>query len=268
MPPKKRQKKSAGSNDNKDSSDSSKNEKNTSEGIQEIKEPQKIELSESDTNILNYLNEQYRPYSLNDIYLNLQSLNSKSKSSKISKGNVVKGLEKLSSCKKIIAKSYGKQTFYVCLQQENKSEKKSGADEISDGKRDARDYTIEDINRIKKEIGELENKFKTLNGEYSLIISETNNEQLVNNFFSFQQRIKDVDFKIKRYRDEFDEKRDTINNKNENKKEELRKLEVIYEREFKLRFKIYKEFIYVMKENLSKVDELLETIGCEPINSF
>lgn len=100
-----------------------------------------IKGQEAEDLVKNYLKEQYRPYSVSDLILNLHN--------KINKVTMIKCLESLVSQNEIISKTYGKMVFYVYKEEE------------IDGDLEA-EINVERINKIKEEVEDLSKKVKEL----------------------------------------------------------------------------------------------------------
>lgn len=105
------------------------------------KEISLIKGQEAEDLVKNYLKEQYRPYSVSDLILNLHN--------KVNKVTMTKCLESLVSSKEIISKTYGKMVFYVY-----KEEEIDGNIEV--------EVNVESIQKIKEEVEDLSTKVKVL----------------------------------------------------------------------------------------------------------
>lgn len=105
------------------------------------KEISLIKGQEAEDLVKNYLREQYRPYSVSDLILNLHN--------KVNKVTMTKCLESLVSNKEIISKTYGKMVFYVYREEE------------IDGNLEV-EVNVESIQKIKEEVEDLSTKVKVL----------------------------------------------------------------------------------------------------------
>lgn len=106
-----------------------------------------IKGQEAEDLVKNYLREQYRPYSVSDLILNLHN--------KVNKATMNKSLESLVSKNEIISKTYGKMVYYVYIEEE------------IDGNIEE-EINIESINKIKGEVEELSTTVKMLqSGTYN-----------------------------------------------------------------------------------------------------
>lgn len=69
-----------------------------------------IKGQEAEDLVKNYLKEQYRPYSVSDLILNLHN--------RINKATMTKCLDSLVSAGEIVSKTYGKMVYYVYKEKE------------------------------------------------------------------------------------------------------------------------------------------------------
>lgn len=69
-----------------------------------------IKGQEAEDLVKSYLKEQYRPYSVSDLILNLHN--------KINKATMTKCLDSLVSTNEIVSKTYGKMVYYVYKEEE------------------------------------------------------------------------------------------------------------------------------------------------------
>lgn len=87
---------------------------------------------EAEAVVKQYMKEQYRPYSVSDLVLNLHG--------RVNKSTMLKVLESLVSQQELLAKTYGKTTYYVYKEVE------------IDEKALDKELTIENINGMKEEL--------------------------------------------------------------------------------------------------------------------
>ena len=97
--------------------------------------------------LLGYLKEQFRPYSINDIILNLHN--------KISKSVALKALALLATNNKLLMKTYGKMNFYVYRY--GKDDQQQAIDESG------KEITIQVVTDLENSFEEVKNRLKELN---------------------------------------------------------------------------------------------------------
>lgn len=113
--------------------------------------------SPAETLILNYLNENYKPFAINDIIQNLHNA--------VSKTNAVRALDNLVNEKRILCKQFGKISIYV-------------RNEIQLEVHDTAELTFEQLQELSEELGKLKSENKDWKHKYESLMDEPTNDEL------------------------------------------------------------------------------------------
>lgn len=178
-----------------------------------------------ETVIQNYLVEQYKPFAINDIVNNLQ------KDFKISKPNVLKALEKLSSEDKIAFKVFGKVTIYCCKEQPLDLPEGIKAEECT--------YEV---------VTELRDKYRALEKERGELLSKLNNLNKDPGNNEILGVIEQLRFDISKTEDQIKSLEVNWDPTNEAKIDFLKSMETSVKKETAKRKKIIANLLAVIKE--------------------
>ncbi|GMM35047.1 Hop2 protein [Saccharomycopsis crataegensis] len=192
--------------------------------------------------LLGYLKEQFRPYSINDIILNLHN--------KISKSVALKALALLATNNKLLMKTYGKMNFYVYRY--GKDDQQQAIDESG------KEITIQVVTDLENSFEEVKNRLKELNSALKQATIEPNNENLL---VERRSLVKDIttDRELCKSLEE------SIKGKIINNEEIIKLTDDInnLERICKSRKKDYSNILGLLKENFPEYKSILEKAGVE-----
>lgn len=178
--------------------------------------------------ILNYLNENYKPFAINDIIQNLHNA--------VSKANAVKALEVLVEEKKINCKQFGKISIYV-------------RNEIQlEENRDSKDFSFEGIQELNEEYAKVLAERQAWSTKTALPMAEPSNIELVEIIDQAHKKIEELDNNVKYLTDS---PTDFASN---NIIKCLQDSRLLIEKELKLRKRIWKSCVQLVKHGIQPKD--------------
>ncbi|ODQ60781.1 hypothetical protein WICANDRAFT_67454 [Wickerhamomyces anomalus NRRL Y-366-8] len=201
------------------------------------KKEKKVQVKgdEAEKTILEYLEQQYRPYSVNDIIQNLHG--------NISKAAAVKALENLTAENKIVTKVLGKMSISVA----NKVEVDQSEESIN--------YD-EELEVMKQNIKEASQNLSALQTELSETTKYPSDEELDAELKSLQKEVEDLSHKI-----EAAKSKPSISTESVNK---IKSLSASITSESQKRQKLYKNFLKYIAEFIDP-KKLIFDLGLEEV---
>lgn len=206
--------------------------------------------------VVNYLTSQLKPFSINDLVLNLNN--------KFKKMPLLKILDELAKKDKIIITAFGKTSIYSAKDIPRTSNKPTTVDQDSMDQPNENPLKLaEQILQLREEQTEINNSLKQLN---SYIISEQknpSNQELYPAIVKLEEKLHHILQSLKRFNNAGD---DTIINKD--MIATIERSEKILKKEMKSRIRITKDILSVLTQNNKPNDlkELLENIGFEEVH--
>lgn len=189
---------------------------------------------EAEDIIEKYLNEQYRPFAVNDIVQNLHN--------KITKVNATKALDSLVAQDRITCKMFGKIAIYVCKEQDVQLPAEINKAEI----------TFEAIAQLREEFQEIERDKNEIKIELQNMLKEPSNDELLGLIERKEREISTLQNKTAQLDQNW-------NPENEKVIKIIMDYETSLEKEIKLRKKIMNNAISLIKEavNPKNITEFL-----------
>lgn len=187
--------------------------------------------------ILNYLNENYKPFAINDIVQNLHS--------QVSKTNALKALEALSASHRINCKQFGKISIYI--RNEIDLEENVGGKE----------YTFEDIQELNEEYAKITSDRHAWENKTSALLQEPSNVEL-------GAKIKELERKVKELKSNIEYLQKTPEDSAENDLVKfIQDSRAMVEKEIRARRRIWKSCVQLIKHGIQPKDVNEFLVSCE-----
>lgn len=203
-----------------------------------------------------YLTSQLKPFSINDLVLNLNN--------KFKKAPLLKILDELAKKDKIVVTAFGKTSIYSAKDIPRASNTDTIADQSNMDQPNENPLKLaEQILQLREEQTEINNSLKQLNSYITSEQKNPSNQELPLAISKLEAKLDHIHQSLKRFNEGGD---DTIINKD--MIANIERSEKILKKELKIRVRITKDILSVLMQNNkpNELKELLENIGYEEVH--